>query len=319
MVQKNEMISVVIPAYNEGENIPHLVESLEPVMEKLDREYEIIFIDDGSIDNTFDVLKQQQKNNSHIKIIKFRRNFGQTAALSAGFDHAKGNVIITMDADLQNDPEDISRLLEKIDEGYDIVSGWRADRKDPFFSKKLPSKFSNWLARRLTGVNLHDFGCTLKAFRRDVVKNISLYGEMHRYIPALASWMGVSVAEIKVNHRARKYGYSKYGVNRLMRGMLDLITVKFLLSYSTKPLQLFGLPGIISFFIGFVIGVYLLMERFFLSKGIADRPLLLLAVLLIFLGVQFITIGLLGEIIMRTYYEVLNKPIYAISEIIEKK
>lgn len=313
------MISIVIPAFNEEENIPLLIASLEPVMKALDREYEIIFIDDGSTDKTFNILKEQRKNNEHIQIIKFRRNFGQTAALSAGFDHAKGNVIITMDCDLQNDPEDIPRLLEKINEGYDIVCGWRADRKDPFFSKKMPSKFSNWLAGRLTGLDLHDFGCTLKAFRSDVVKNINLYGELHRYIPALASWMGVSVAEIKVNHHARRYGNSKYGVNRLIRGMLDLITVKFLLSYSTKPMQLFGIPGIISFFVGFVIGAYLLIERLYFSKGIADRPLLILTVLFIFLGVQFITIGLLGEIITRTYYEVLDKKIYAIREIVEKK
>jgi len=311
------MISVIIPAYNEEENIEPLYKKLEQALSEVNTDYEIIYVDDGSTDNTFKVLKELHEMDSSVKIIKFRRNFGQTAALSAGFDHAKGDVIITMDGDLQNDPEDIPLLLKKIGEGYDIVSGWRAERKDPFFTKKLPSKFSNWLASKLTGVKLHDFGCTLKAFRREVVENINLYGEMHRYIPALASWMGISIAEVKVRHYPRQHGKSKYGIMRLMRGMLDLVTVKFLLSYSTRPLQLFGIPGIISFFAGFVIGAYLTIGRLFFGMSLGDRPLLLLAVLLIFLGVQFITMGLLGEIITRTYYEMQGKPIYAVKEIIE--
>ena len=313
------MISVVIPAYNEEENIKPLYAKLKQVLGEgeANRDYELIFVDDGSADNTFKVLKELHEKDSSVKIIKFRRNFGQSAAISAGFDYAKGDVIITMDGDLQNDPEDISKLLEKINEGYDIVSGWRADRKDPFFTKKLPSKLSNWLASKLTGVKLHDCGCTLKAFRREVVENINLYGEMHRYIPALASGMGISIAEVKVRHHPRQHGTSKYGITRLIRGMLDLITVKFLLSYSTRPLQLFGIPGILSFFAGFVIGAYLTIGKLFFGMGLADRPLLLLAVLLIFLGVQFITMGLLGEVITRTYYEVQGKPIYVVKEIIE--
>lgn len=310
-------ISVVIPIYNEEENIKELYVKLTNVLPSITEKYEIVVVDDGSTDNSFNILKGINREDKKVKVIKFRRNFGQSAAISAGFNYAKGDVIITMDGDLQNDPADIPLLLEKIKEGYDVVSGWRVDRKDPFFTKKLPSKFSNWLASTLTGVKLHDFGCTLKAFRREVVENINLYGEMHRYIPTLASWMGVSIAEVKVKHHPRQHGKSKYGITRLIRGMLDLITVKFLLSYSTRPLQLFGIPGILSFFAGFVIGAYLTIEKLFFGMSLADRPLLLLAVLLIFLGAQFITMGLLGEVITRTYYEVLGKPIYAVKEIVE--
>lgn len=310
-------VSVVIPIYNEEGNIRELYTKLNDVLSIITENYEVIFVDDGSTDNSFNILKEINTENKNVVVVKFRRNFGQTAALSAGFDHFKGDIIITMDGDLQNDPEDIALLLTKINEGYDIVSGWRVDRKDPFFTKKLPSKFSNWLASKLTGVKLHDFGCTFKAYTREVVENINLYGEMHRYIPALASQMGVSIAEVKVRHHPRQHGKSKYGITRLMRGMLDLITVKFLLSYSMRPLQLFGIPGIISLFIGFVIGAYLTVGKLFFGMSLADRPLLLLAVLLMFLGVQFVTMGLLGEIITRTYYEIQGKPIYAVKEIIE--
>ena len=315
--QKSIDISVVIPVYCEEDNIKELYMKLRSVLTSITESYEIIFVDDGSTDNSFNILKEINTEDKKVKVIKLRRNFGQSAALSAGFDYSQGDLIITMDGDLQNDADDIPQLLEKIGEGYDIVSGWRADRKDPFFSKKLPSKISNWLASKLTGVKLHDFGCTLKAFRREVVENTNLYGEMHRYIPALASWMGVSIAEVKVRHHPRQYGKSKYGITRLMRGMLDLITVKFLLSYSTRPLQLFGIPGMISFFVGFIIGLYLTIGKLFFGMSLADRPLLLLAVLLIFLGTQFITMGLLGEIITRTYYEVQGKPIYAVKEIVD--
>ena len=318
MVSKDRMsISIIIPVCNEEENIPDLVRSLTAALAEIETDYEVIFIDDGSTDNTFTVLKGIHKEEDCIKIIRFRRNFGQTAAISAGFDYSHGDVIITMDGDRQNDPEDIPVLLKKINEGYDVVSGWRVERKDPFFTKKLPSKISNWLASKLTGVELHDFGCTLKAFRHEVVDQVNLYGEMHRYIPALASWSGISIAEVKVRHHPRQYGRSKYGIARLMRGMLDLITITFLLSYSTKPMQLFGIPGILSFFAGFVIGAYLTIGKLFYGLSLADRPLLLLAVLLIFLGVQFITMGLLGELITRTYYEVQGKPIYAVKEIVE--
>lgn len=315
--QKSLDISIVIPVYNEEGNLKELYEKLSNVLRVITENFELIFVDDGSTDNSFNILKGISTVDKKVKVIKLRRNFGQSAALTAGFDYSRGDLIITMDGDLQNDPDDIPLLLKKINDGYDIVNGWRADRKDLFFSKKLPSKISNWLASKLTGVKLHDFGCTLKAFRREVVENMNLYGEMHRYIPALASWMGVSIAEVKVMHHPRQYGKSKYGITRLVRGMLDLITVKFLLSYSTRPLQLFGIPGIISFFVGLVIGLYLTIGKLFFGMSLADRPLLLLAVLLIFLGAQFITMGLLGEIITRTYYEVQGKPIYAVKEIVE--
>lgn len=310
------MISVVTPVFNEEKNILPLYENLRNTLDGLnsERNYELIFVDDGSTDASFRILRGIHDKDNNTKVIKLRRNFGQTAALSAGFDYSKGDVIITIDADLQNDPADIPLLLKKIDEGYDVVCGWREDRKDPFFAKKLPSKLSNWLASRLTGLELHDFGCTLKAFRRDVVENIDLYGEMHRYIPALASWMGVSIAEVKVRHHPRVHGKTKYGILRLMHGLFDLVTVKFLLSYSTRPLQLFGIPGVMAILAGFVIGAYLIVERIVFLTSIANRPLLLLAVLLLFMGVQFITLGLLGEVTTRMYYEAQDRHIYIIKE-----
>jgi len=311
-------LSVVIPVYNEEENIYELYNKLRKVLPTLNKSYEIIFVDDGSKDNSFKILKSIHEKDNRVKIIKLKRNFGQTAALSAGFSYANGSIIVTMDADLQNDPEDIPVLLKKIEEGYDLVSGWRADRKDPFFTKKLPSKLSNWLASKLTGVQLHDFGCTLKAYRSEVVKNLNLYGEMHRFIPALASWMGASIAEVKVKHFPRKRGKSKYGIGRLIRGFLDLIVVKFLLSYSTRPIQLFGALGILSFLIGFIIGLYLTIEKFLFGASLANRPLLLLSVLLIFIGIQFITMGLLGEIVSRIYYEMGNRKVYFIDKILDE-
>jgi glycosyltransferase involved in cell wall biosynthesis len=310
-------ISVVVPVFNEAGNLEELHAKLSDIFRCITESYEIIFVDDGSTDNSFKILAGINKEDGKVRVVRLRRNYGQSAALKAGFDYSRGNIIITMDADLQNDPEDIPLLLGKINEGYDLVNGWRADRKDPFFTKKLPSKFSNWLASRVTGVKLHDFGCTLRALRREVADNIDLYSEMHRFIPALASWSGASIAELKVKHHPRKYGKSKYGLMRLIHGLLDLITVKFLISYSARPLQLFGIPGLISLAAGFVIGAYLTTEKFLLDKALADRPLLLLAVLLVFVGVQFIVMGLLGEINVRTYYEVQSKRAYAVKDIIE--
>lgn len=310
-------ISVVVPVYNEEESLEELHARLNYILPTIIESYEIIFIDDGSTDNSFRILEGINEEDKKVKVIRLRRNFGQSAALKAGFDYSKGNIIITMDGDLQNDPVDIPILLRKIGEGYDIVSGWRINRKDPFFTKKLPSKFSNWLASKVTGIKLHDFGCTLRAFRREVVDNINLYGEMHRYIPALAAWAGVSIAELEVTHHPRQYGKSKYGITRLLRGMFDLITVKFLLSYSTRPLQLFGIPGVVSFTAGFLIGVYLMIGKLFFGMSLADKPLLLLAVLLMLLGVQFIMMGLLGEVIARIYFEAQRKPTYVVREIIE--
>jgi glycosyltransferase involved in cell wall biosynthesis len=308
-------ISVVIPAYNEEENINFLYDELSVVLAALQQPYEIIFVDDGSSDNTLAVLRSIQQKDAEVGVIRFRRNFGQTAAISAGFDFASGDVIVTMDGDLQNDPHDIPRFIEKIEEGYDVVTGWRYDRKDAFINRRLPSIIANKIISWTTGVALHDYGCTLKAFRREVIKNIRLYGEMHRFIPAIASGMGISFTEIKVNHRPRQYGTSKYGISRTLRVVLDLITVKFLLSYATRPIQIFGLLGFISGSVGFLLALIMTIQRQFFGMPLSDRPLLLLAILLIFIGIQFISIGLIAELQARTYHETQQKPVYYIKEI----
>lgn len=310
-------VSVVIPLYNEEENVDLLYASLKQVLQTLGRESEIIFIDDGSKDKTFDRLSNLKRGDDGVKIIRFTRNFGQTAAMSAGFDYAAGEIVITMDGDLQNDPRDIPLLIERIEEGNDIVSGWRANRQDKTVSRKIPSKLANWLIGRITGVKLHDSGCSLKAYRSKVVKNLRLYGEMHRFIPALASSIGAKTAEVKVNHNPRKYGSSKYGISRTIRVILDLITIKFLLSFLTRPLQIFGLWGLAFSGAGLLICFYLSVLKLFFSQSIGDRPLLLLGALLLVLGVQFIGFGLIAEMQTRTYYEVQNKPIYVIKDFIE--
>jgi glycosyltransferase involved in cell wall biosynthesis len=303
--------------YNEGKNVEELFASLNEVVKTLDKETEIIFIDDGSTDGTFELLSKLKKSNDCIRIIRFTRNFGQTAAMSAGFDYANGEIIITMDGDLQNDPKDISLLIEKIGEGYDIVSGWRVNRQDRLVSRKIPSKAANWLIGLITGIKLHDSGCSLKAYRSEVVKNLRLYGEMHRFIPALASSRGAKISEVKVNHYPRKQGSSKYGISRTLRVILDLITIKFLLSFLTRPLQIFGLLGLTFSGMGFLVCLYLSIDKLFLKHGISDRPLLLLGILLLVLGVQFIGFGLIAEMQTRTYYEVQNKHIYVIKDLIE--
>ncbi len=315
-------ISIVLPIFNEEKNLEELHSRLTETLEKIGLEYEIIAVDDGSRDNSFQVLKDLNKKDPRLKVIKFRRNFGQTAALSAGFHHAVGKVIITLDADLQNDPDDIPRLLEKINEGYDVVSGWRADRKDKFISRRIPSILANRLIVKMTGVNIHDFGCTLKAYRKEVTDNINLYGEMHRFIPALAKWVGAEITEIKVKHHPRKHGKSKYGISRTTRVILDLMTVKFLLAFSTKPIQIFGLMGLGSGFLGFLICLYLSIGKIFFpseATSLTKRmPFLLLGILLILVGVQLITMGLLAELMVRTYHESQKKPIYVIKEIVGK-
>ncbi len=317
VAKKTPYLSIVIPVYNEEDSIDPLYKSLIPVLEGTGRKYEVILIDDGSRDKSFDKLKNLHDKNRNFKIIKFRRNFGQTQAMSAGFDYSSGQIIITMDADLQNDPADIPNILKKMDEGYDIVSGWRKDRKDKLFSRRLPSVIANRMISRLFNVRLHDYGCTLKAYRKDILDNIELYGEMHRYIPAVASWMGVKVAEIPVNHHPRKYGKAKYGISRTTRVILDLITIKFLLTYSKKPMQIFGLLGFIATIVGFILTTWLIVERVFFNIGLADRPLFILSIFVFLAGIQFITMGLLGEIMMRTYYEGTGKPKYVIKEILD--
>lgn len=309
-------LSIVIPIYNEEENIDALYKEVKAATEPLQMASEIIFIDDGSSDRSASLLIAIAEQDPQVKFIRFRRNFGQTAALAAGFDHAAGEVIITMDGDLQNDPADIPKLLAKIDEGYDLVSGWRADRKDKFISRRLPSIIANKIISVTTNVKLHDYGCTLKAFKKEVADAIQLYGEMHRFIPAIASGMGVSIAEVPVNHRPRRFGTSKYGISRTIRVVLDLITIKFLLSYGTRPIQIFGLLGITSGTIGFLMGLYLVIQRQFMDLPIANRPLLLLSILLVFIGLQFITLGLLAEFQVRIYHETQNKPIYTVREMV---
>ena len=309
-------ISVVVPLYNEEDNVQLLYEEIKGVLDTMAEQAEIVFVDDGSRDTTLAKLEVIQAGDDHVRVVSLRRNFGQTAAMTAGFDHARGGVIITMDGDLQNDPHDIPQLVGKLNEGYDVVTGWRYDRQDPFLSRKLPSQLANRLISRVTGVGLHDYGCTLKAFRREVIDNINLYGEMHRFIPAIASGMGISFTEVKVNHRARRFGTSKYGISRTIRVVLDLITVKFMLSYATRPLHVFGTVGVVSSLLGVLIGLILTVQRQLYGVALANRPLLLLAVLLIFMGIQFITIGLLAELVVRTYHESQKKPIYYVRKVL---
>ncbi len=316
MREESVDFSVVVPLYNEEENVALLYEEIRSVLAGMSGQSEIVFVDDGSRDRTMERLEAIQQRDPAVRVVSLRRNFGQTAAMSAGFDHASGAVIVTMDGDLQNDPHDIPRMLARLEEGYDVVTGWRFDRQDSFFSRKLPSRLANQLISWVTGVNLHDYGCTLKAFRREVIDNINLYGEMHRFIPAIASGMGISFTEMKVNHRARRFGTSKYGISRTIRVVLDLITVKFLLSYATRPLHVFGTVGILSSLAGFFLGVVLVIQRQIFAIPLADRPLLLLAILLLFLGIQFITIGLLAELVVRTYHESQKKPIYYVRKVL---
>ncbi|PKL51867.1 MAG: glycosyltransferase [Nitrospira bacterium HGW-Nitrospira-1] len=308
-------ISIVIPLFNEEENVRELHRSLKPVMDSLGDEYEIIFIDDGSADNTLPLLQEIQAADDTVIVLSLRRNFGQTAAFAAGFDYSRGDIIVTMDGDLQNDPKDIPKLLELMKDN-DLVSGWRKKRKDPFLSRRLPSIIANLLISKVTGVNLHDYGCSLKAYRRDVIKSLKLYGEMHRFIPAVASWYGIRIAEVETTHHPRLRGKSKYGLSRTMKVVLDLITVKFLQSFSTKPLQFFGPIGLFSGALGFLISLYLSVDKMFSGKDIGGRPLLLLGALLIIVGIQFIGMGLLGEMMVRVYHETQKKPIYVIKKVI---
>ncbi len=315
--KKKMDLSIVIPVYNEKENMSHLYSRLNKTLPGLKIAYEVILIDDGSTDGTYVELQKIHKKNSSYKIIRFRRNFGQTSAMSAGFHYSSGDIVITLDGDLQNDPKDIPAILKKLDEGYDIVSGWRKDRKDKAVSRRFPSVVANKMISGLTGVHLHDYGCTLKAYRKEVIENIELYGEMHRYIPAVASRMGVNVAEIPVAHHGRKYGKSKYGISRTIRVILDIITIKFLLSYSQRPIQIFGLLGLFSGTAGFAITAYLIIMRLFFNQSLADRPLFILSIFMIFIGIQLITMGLLAEINMRIYHEAQDKPTYVIRDIIQ--
>ncbi|NOS35963.1 MAG: glycosyltransferase [Deltaproteobacteria bacterium] len=308
-------VSIVIPLYNEEESIPHLYGAIKEVMDGTGRAYEIIFVDDGSRDKSFALLSELQKSDKRVVVVGFRRNFGQTAAMAAGFDYAEGEVIVTMDADLQNDPKDIPKLLEASKE-YDVVSGWRKNRKDKFLSRRLPSIIANWLISFVTGVALHDYGCTLKAYRSEVIKNIRLYGEMHRFIPAIANWVGATITEVETTHHPRKYGTSKYGISRTVRVILDLITVKFLQSFSTRPIHAFGPAGLLLSGIGFLMALYLSYEKIILGYDIGGRPLLLLAILLLIMGLQLVVMGLLGEMLARVYHESQGKSIYVVKRVL---
>ena len=312
-------LSVVVPLFNEEPNLLDLHRELSDVLTAWGRPYEIILVDDGSTDDTFSVLTDIQSRDETVRVIRLRRNFGQTAAFAAGFAYARGRLIATSDGDLQNDPTDLPAMVDKIDEGHDIVCGWRKDRKDPWLTRRLVSNIANWLISKTTGVHLHDYGCSLKVFRSEVIQSLRLYGEMHRFIPALASEQGVRIHEIVVNHRPRRQGVSKYGLSRMPRVVLDLVTVKFLLSYSTRPLQMFGPPGLVMGFLGTAIVGYLGFIRLFAGQAIGDRPVLLLGILLLFAGMQLVTLGLLAEMQARTYHESQNKPIYVVREVVEAK
>jgi glycosyltransferase involved in cell wall biosynthesis len=309
--------SIVVPFFNEQENIPPLYMKLTEVMDGIGEPFELVFVDDGSKDNTFKVLSDIYEHDGRVNLVRLRRNFGQTAALKAGFDFARGEVIISMDGDLQHDPDEIPKFLEKIAEGYDLVSGWRHQRKDHWLMRQIPSRTANWMMAKLSGIELHDFGTTFKAYRREIIQEIPLYGELHRFIPALASSTGAKIAEVPIENLERKSGKSNYGIGRTIRVFLDLIIVKFLLDYSTRPLQFFGLLGMGGAGIGSLLAVFLAYEKFLHHEAIMTEhgPLMLLSVALFVSGVQFISMGLLGEIIARTYYESQNKPIYALREV----
>jgi len=307
-------LSVVIPVYEEEENLRDLQAKVLEGVSSVGDSYEIIYVDDGSRDGSFDVLKELAAEDKHVKIVRLRRNFGQTAALSAGFNHAQGDVIITMDADLQNDPADIEKMLTLIDEGSDVVSGWRRDRKDKFLTRRLPSMIASSLISKITGLRLHDYGCALKAYRKESLEDLQLYGDMHRIIPAYLSWNGFSVVEMEVQHHPRLRGKSKYGLSRTFKVILDVLTAKFLNDFGTRPVHLFGILGMMSMAGGVGAGVIVLLQRFMSDVFAHKNPILILAVFLFLLGMMFVMMGLLAELLMRTYYESQQKRTYLVSD-----
>ena len=310
-------VSAVVPIYNEVESLPILVETIAATFRDNAIPYEIICVDDGSTDGSADLLRQMAQQRSDLRAVLLRRNYGQTPAMAAGFNHARGNVIVTLDGDLQNDPADIPYLLAKLEEGYDLVSGWRKDRQDARVTRLVPSRIANWLIRKVTEVRIHDYGCSLKAYRAELVRDMNLYGELHRFLPALAFIEGARIAEMPVRHHARRYGYSKYGLGRTFRVLMDLATIFFMKKFLTRPMHVFGLFGLISMLAGLGIGVYLSILKLGLGTEIGDRPLLILAVVLFLTGVQLFSFGLLAELSMRTYHESQNRPIYRVREVVE--
>ncbi|MCA1994616.1 MAG: glycosyltransferase family 2 protein [Coleofasciculus sp. S288] len=314
-------VSVVVPIYNEFESLPQLIEAIATSMTATGLSYELICVDDGSKDGSAELLKKHALARPYLRGILLRRNYGQTPAMAAGFKYARGKVIITLDGDLQNDPADIPVMLSKLeeDEGYDLVSGWRKNRQDAALTRLLPSKIANWLIGKITGVKLHDYGCSLKAYRSELVADMNLYGELHRFLPALAFIEGARITEIPVRHHPRRHGSSKYGLGRTFRVVLDLLTVFFMKKFLTRPMHVFGLLGIISSFLGVLLGVYLTILKLGFGQAIGDRPLLILAVVLLLTGVQLFCFGLLGELLMRTYHESQDRPIYRVREVVEAR
>lgn len=308
------MISIIIPIFNEEENLPILHGKVSEAMEAIGRDWELVLINDGSSDNSASVLDELADKDEQVKVVHFRRNFGQTAAMMAGVDFAKGDIIIPMDGDLQNDPADIPKLLEKLDEGYDVVSGWRKDRKDHPVKRNFVSRVANKLISKLSGVSLHDYGCSLKAYRKDVIKNVKLYGEMHRFIPIYASWHGARITEVPVTHHPRIHGVSKYGLERVVKVIFDLLVVKFLHQYAEKPMYIFGTAGLISLLVGFVSGIWALYLKFAEGISFIQTPLPLLVVLTTITGIICILLGLQAELIVRTYYESQNKSVYLVEQ-----
>ena len=309
-------ISVVVPVYNEVESLPDLICAIATTLTASQVSYEIICVDDGSTDGSAELLKQQAQTRTDLKAVLLRRNYGQTAAMAAGFNYAWGKAIITLDGDLQNDPADIPRLLAKLEEGYDLVSGWRQQRQDAALTRLLPSKIANWLIGLVTGVKLHDYGCSLKAYRSELVEDMHLYGELHRFLPALAYIEGARITELPVRHHARRYGRSKYGLWRTFRVVMDLLTISFMKTFLTRPMHVFGLFGLLSMLLGTVLGLYLTFLKLGLGQSIGSRPLLILAVLLLVTGVQLFSFGLLAELLMRTYHESQGRPIYRVREVV---
>ena len=320
---RSPQLSVVVPLFNEEDTIPFLHEELVRALEATGRSFEIIVVDDGSTDRSFALARELHERDPRVRVIRLRRNFGQTPAMSAGFDAARGEWIITIDADLQNDPADITRLIAKAEEGYDVVSGWRKDRQDALMSRKIPSRLANRLIGIVTGVRLHDYGCSLKIYRAEVAKGMRLYGELHRFLPAVASAQGIAIAEIPVGHRPRVRGTSKYGgwwktFTRTIKVLLDMLSVRFLLSYSTRPSHVFGTVGLLTSGVGVLLAAYLTALKLFTGAPLGSRPLLTLAVLMIIVGVQFISMGLLGDLAVRSYHETQGKPIYGIREVLDR-
>ncbi|MCC5651566.1 glycosyltransferase family 2 protein [Nostoc sp. XA013] len=311
-------VSVVVPIHNEVESLPLLLDAIASTLSSSQVNYEIICVDDGSTDGSGDFLKKEAQTRTDLKAVILRRNYGQTAAMAAGFYYAVGKAIVTLDADLQNDPADIPMLLAKLDEGYDLVSGWRQKRQDGAVSRLLPSKIANWLIRRSTSVNIHDYGCSLKAYRAELLADMNLYGELHRFLPALAYIEGARITEMPVRHHARRFGRSKYGIWRTFRVLMDLLTILFMKKFLTRPMHVFGLLGLISMVWGTAIGIYLTFVKLALGQMIGNRPLLILAVLLLVTGVQLFCFGLLAELLMRTYHESQGRPIYRVREVVAK-